>query len=129
MFWTADGFGYVLVLITLGLKIKYDWFVSVRNKKKLLKWEKAKNNFFSFKADFAHFFDSTSSERVGECAVQHRGTVTALEMRDTLEPGVSDVCTCINTHCSTVLYSTHCSTVRLYGCLAVLLCDCRTVCK
>ena len=57
MFWNAGGFGYVIVLITLGLKIKYGRYVTVSTKKVI---EVGKSNkekhIFSFKADLVHFF-------------------------------------------------------------------------
>ena len=49
------GFGYVIVLITLGLKIKYGWYVTVSTIK-VIEVGKPKKHTFSLKADFVHFF-------------------------------------------------------------------------
>ena len=55
MFWNVRGFGYVIVLITLGLKIKYGWYVTLSTKKVIEVGKKAKKHTFSFKANFVHF--------------------------------------------------------------------------
>ena len=54
MFWNAGGFGYVKVLIKLGPKIKYGWYVTMSTKK-LLKWEKTKNIIFHSKLILSTF--------------------------------------------------------------------------
>ena len=54
MFWNAGDFGYVIVLITLDLKVKYGWHVTVSTKK-VIKVGKSKKHTFSFKADFSTF--------------------------------------------------------------------------
>ena len=54
MFWNAGGFGYVIVLITLGLK-KCGWYVAVSTKK-FIEVRKSKIILFSFKTDLVHFF-------------------------------------------------------------------------
>ena len=55
MFWNAGGFGYVIVLVKLGLKIKYSLYVTVSTKK-VIEVGKSKKHIFLFKADFFHFF-------------------------------------------------------------------------
>ena len=54
MFWNAGGFGYVILLIKLGLKNKYGLYVTVSTKK-VIEVGKSKKHTFSFKADFVHF--------------------------------------------------------------------------
>jgi hypothetical protein len=61
------GFGYVIVLITFGLKFKYGWYMTVSTEK-VIEVAKSKKHTFSFKADFFHFlvrrffFDSTRAQ-------------------------------------------------------------------
>ena len=45
MFWNAGDFGYVIVLITLGLKIKSGWYVTVSTIK-AIKVGKSKKTYF-----------------------------------------------------------------------------------
>ena len=54
MFWNDGGFGYVIVLITLGLKIKFSRYVTVSTKKGI-GVGKSKKHTFSVEADFVHF--------------------------------------------------------------------------
>ena len=64
----------MIVLITLGLKIKYDWYVTVSTKQ-VIEVGKSKKHTFSFKADFVHFFCEkgnflTASARSCRCCGQ-----------------------------------------------------------
>ena len=46
MFWNAGDFGYVIVLITLGLKkIKYGWYMTVSTKN-VIEVGKSKTTYF-----------------------------------------------------------------------------------
>ena len=55
MFWNAEGFGCVTVLVKLGQKIKYGLNVTGSNTK-FIEVEKSKKHTFSFKAHFVKFF-------------------------------------------------------------------------
>ena len=55
MFWNAGGFGYVIVLITLGLE-NLIWLVCDREYQKSYWSMKKQKTYFSFKADSVHFF-------------------------------------------------------------------------
>ena len=43
----AGGFGYAIMLITLGLTIKYGWYVTVSNKRVIEMGKSQKHNFYS----------------------------------------------------------------------------------
>ena len=55
MFWNAGGLGYVIVVITLGLKIKYGWYMTMSTKNVIEVGKSKKNILFHSKLILSTF--------------------------------------------------------------------------